>query len=791
MLPALLGVAATVPGRARGAEAPAGERSTLSNLKGRVVEAVRVRGNKTVPTAVILNVVRTREGDKLDPATVEEDYQRIFGLRKFSNVEAKVEPTAAGAIVLFSVVEQSQVADIFYRGNVAISTEDLQEVVDLKPGQAIDPFRIAMARQAVERLYRERNFPYAHVEVVQGELTRKGNVVFLIIEGPNVRVRDIQFVGNRHFTGSRLLDQVRSRTWIWIFRPGTLDFDQLEDDVAALRQYYQSKGFFDVRVGRKIIVSPDQKEVQIDFVIDEGPRYVVSKVSFVGNSALSDAKLRANLKLPEGQPFDAELIQRDIRQIVRDYSPFGFIYQPASDDPDYFRVGRRDYPYGAKVVFEREPGRVEIVYEIHEGKPFRLGRILVKGNEKTQDKVVLREMRVAPGQLYDSSEIQDAVDRLRATPYFESVTITPIGADPDSRDLLVEVLENRTATFTVGAGVNSNGGVGGNITYEQKNFDIANPPSTWRDIFSDRAWTGAGQSLRISLEPGTQQTNASVRWSEPWLFDQPYSYSIEGYLRHRQREKYDENRLGGRTSFGKRFDFHDSAVLTFRGEDVAIKNIDAPRLRAPEILQYQGHNTVTSIGLQLRRDTTEGGFIPYKGDTAVLNIEEVGGMGGEFYFPKLQLGYDRYFLVYEDLLERRTTLGLHLDSGWIPTNDAPFFEKFYGGGIGSVRGFGFRGISPRSGRDNDAVGGNFMVAGSLELSFPIASEFLRGVVFTDAGTVEEDVRVTTIRSSVGAGVRIILPLFGGAPLALDFAYPITKDERDDVQYISFSFGVTQ
>lgn len=787
-------VFAQTPATRPAATTPAADTAPSDNLaalRGRTIEAVRVMGNRTVPTPVILNAIRTREGDKFDPDTVQEDYQRVYGLQKFSNVEAKVEPTTTGVIVIFIVTEQNQITGIAFRGNVSISTEDLQSAVDLKAGQAIDLFRINLARQAIDRLYRDRNFPYAHTEVSQDDLARTGEVVFTIVEGAKVTVRKVGFVGNHSFTADKLKEHVKTQAWIWIFRPGTLDLDQVEEDVASLRQFYQGKGFFDVRIGRKIIVSPDQTEVEVDYLIEEGRRYIIRHVGFKGNKTLDDAALRKQLKLTEGMPFDQDIIQRDIRQMVRAYSPYGYIYQPYSDNPDYLHIGRREYPYGVKVIFQQEPGIVELVYEISEGKPFHLGRILVKGNAKTQDKVVLREMRVAPGQLYNSGEIQDATDRLRATPFFTSVTMTPIGDDPESRDLLVEVNEARTASFTVGAGVNSNGGLGGSITFNQRNFDIANWPDSWNDVLSDRSWTGAGQDFRVSVEPGTEQTNASVRWSEPWLFDQPYSLTTEGYLRQNQREHWDENRIGGRVSFGKRFDYVYSGLLTFRGEDVKVKSIEQPAIRARDILARAGHNTLSSISFQLRRNTTVGGMLPYRGSTAVIGIEQYGALGGEFSFPKLTMGMDSYFTLYEDLLDRKTILGLHLDTGWIPTNDAPFFERFYGGGIGSVRGFQYRGVSPRSGRADDPVGGNFMATGSVELSFPLAGDVLRGVVFSDVGTVEEDVRLTTLRSSIGAGIRLTVPFLGNAPIALDFAYPITKDDKDDVQYISFSFGMTQ
>jgi outer membrane protein insertion porin family len=755
-----------------------------AELAGRTVEEVQVLGNAQVSTAIIRNAIRTKVGDKLDPATVEEDYQRIYQLRKFSDVQARVEPTASGGVnVVFVVTEQRQVKGISFRGNRKVDTPTLLNLIDVRVGEAIDPFRIALSRGAIEDLYRGKNYPFTRITVDDAALRERGEVVFNIVEGPNVRIRNIDFRGNRSFSEDELKKQIRSASWIFVFRSGKYDPQQVEEDVAAIRRFYEQKGFFDAKVGRKLLFSPDMTELQIDFVIEEGQRYTVDRIRFAGNAQLSDEQIRSHLKLVEGRPWDNALLQRDIKEIVRAYSPFGYIFLPGSTDPDYLRID-------AKPVYRREEGHVELVYTIHEGKPFRVGRILVKGNSKSQEKLVLREMRFNPGDKYDSAAVQDASDRIRSRPYFDQVSITPIGADPNYRDLLVEVSEKKTATFNVGAGINSNGGVGGNITYQQRNFDPTNLPHRPGDIFSDKTFTGAGQDLRISLEPGTIQSNASIRFYEPWVFDQPYSFTGELYYRDREREDYNDQRAGARISFGHQFNYVWSGAITFRGENVLIDNLDDDEVRAREIVQAKGNSTLTSLGLSARRDTVNPGFLPYRGSVLTGGVDFYGALGGNYNFQRFTLGFDKYFTLSEDLTDRKTTLAFHGNLGYI-TGDSVFFERFYGGGLGSLRGFRFRGVSPRSGIDEDPVGGDFLATGTVEANFPVLGENLRGVVFTDFGTVERDIRIGTIRTSIGAGVRLVLPFFGQAPLAIDFAVPVTKDDQDDTQLISFSFGFTQ
>ncbi len=755
-------------------------------LKGRTVEEVRVVGNNTVSTNIIRNLIRTRPSDAFDPATVEEDYQRVYGLNRFANVQAKVEPTATGVIVIFEVQEQRQIRDIRFKGNAHVTTETLLNLIAMKPGEAIDPFRIATARQAIARLYLQRNYPYAHADVPFQELSRGGVLEFDIVEGPHVRIRKIQFLGNRSFTDEKLKDQIKSGAWFLFFSPGRFDPEQVEDDVGALRQFYLQHGFFDVRVGRKLIVSPDQTEMMISFPIEEGVRYKIGRITFKGATKVSERALREGLKLTEGRPYDVEALRRDVRSMVRVYSRAGgFIYQPQSNDPSYLNID-------TKQIFNKEAGTVDLIHDIHEGRQFRVGRFLVRGNSKIQDKVILREMRVSPGQPYNSFELQEAIDRLRATNLIAGAQITPIGDAPDVRDVLVEVKEAQTRFLTIGAGFTSNAGVLGNIGIEERNFDIANWPRSLREAISPRAFSGAGQYFKIQLEPGTIQSRASVQFQEPNLLDTPYSLSTYFYYSTRVREFYDEVRTGANIGLGRRWGAERewSARLNLRGEDVDITHIDDKPLRAPEILSGAGHHTVTSAGFDIRRDDSGNILLPWRGTSIGFGYERVGALGGPYDFDKFSADATAYFTLGEDLLDRKTILTTRARVGYI-NGESPFFEKFYGGGSGSIRGFRYRGVSPRSGPDDDPVGGVFSLTGGAELGFPLAGETLRGVVFADVGTVEREVRIGTIRSSVGIGVRLTLPIFGQIPLALDVGFPITKSRQDDTQIISFSLGFGQ
>ncbi len=810
-------------------QSPPADSFVSPELLGKKVEEVRVTGNSQVSSQEVLNLVRTHIGDKFDQATVEEDYQRIFTLKRFSNVEGRVEPTTTGVIVVFEVTEEKLIHSVIFSGNKSVDSDELRRAVAIKTGEAIEQFRISLAKRAIVNLYKTKNYPSAHVEVDNAELTRTGNLTFHVVEAQPVTIRNIEFIGAKSYTTGffgKLIDQVKSRRSLWIFNSGTYDPEQVDEDVASLRHFYQSEGFFNVAVGRKLIFSPDQTELQINFLIDEGVRFKVDKISFVGNKNVPEFVLRKNLHLVEGRYFDNELLQRDVKEVVRAYSPLGYVYDPSSPDPNYLRVGKPQYPWVAHVVYHDEPGTVELVYEISEGKPFRVGRIIVKGNDATQQKVVLRELHVSPGDKYNSGELEDAVDRLHGVASFSpqsgdpnTVSITPIGNAPDTRDVLVEVKEQKTAIIQFGGSVNSNLGLAGNATFEQRNFDITNVPTRFDDFLNDRAFTGAGQDLSISFSPGLDQTSASVRFTEPYLLDLPYSNSDEAHFQQTQREYWTETRGGGSFTFGKQINYDWSAALTLAAEDVKIGTIDdyypvtkrvdvidpvthEPRIggsgqvlthirsrRAPDVLIHAGHNTVTDIGLALRRDTTNHGPLTYRGSNLRFSYELFGALGGQYHYHQFGATFDGYQTLYTDLLDRRTVFNVHLDAGYI-LNDAPFFNRFYGGGQGSMRGFEYRGVGPRAGRDLDPIGGNLNLVGSIGLNYPIFGDNIRGVVFTDFGTVEPGIRIHTIRDSVGAGVRVTIPQLGfSRPLAFDIAFPVLKGNNDIKSIFSFGVGI--
>ncbi len=801
-------IACPVPARAQQTEQreayARSDAQAAADAAGLPIVDISIVGNRRTSDAAVLNAIRSEVGQPLDLATVSDDYQRVYALRRFRRVDARYEAVPLGnnrrgVRLVFEVEETLPVRAIRFRGNRAINDADLREIVEQQAGfvagESGDPLLLSFAVSAMERAYKQRNHALVRINAQRDEET--GAVVFDIVEGPVVRVRNIDFLGADSFSERQLKGQIGTRVW-WPLNffgyNGRFDEAQLEQDVASVRRFYQQEqGYFDARVGRRVVWSADLSEVQIEFLIDEGPRYEIGTLAIEGNEKLSEAEIRRILreaKVAPGQPYDRERLQAANRELVKAYSPFGLIYPEntppgVQPDPDYLTI---DVQPG----FRLEPGVVDLTLVVDEGRAFTVGNIEVRGNDKTQDKVILRQFDLAPGQPYDSDAVSRATRRLQSSGYFNSVRVTPVRTDlndDDERNLLIEVDERSTAILTFGGSVSSNGGVFGQIKYEQTNFDAFDFPGEFDDLFGE-AFTGGGQTLRISLEPGTTRTNASVSFFEPYFFDQPLGFGADAYYRTFRREQYRDTRGGGGVRFVPKFGRNLSIGIGLNGEDVRIYDLDEPDTdRAPEILAGRGHTTLTSVSANVGYTRVDSFINTSSGFKVDAAWETFGVLGGPS-FQKITAGANAFVPLYRDMRDRPTVFELRADAGAI-YNNAPFFERFYGGGFGSVRGFRFRGISPRSGPDDDAIGGDFSLTGSAAIGFPLYDETLRGVIFSDFGSVDDDPKLTTMRVSAGFGFRLTFQALGPVPIAFDFAWPLNSRDEDDEQVFSFSLGILQ
>jgi outer membrane protein insertion porin family len=767
LLAALLALAGPLAAAAHAqASAPANQPDTIIDI--------RVEGNVRMSAPAVLAGVKSRLGQPYSEQLAIQDEQSLVKTHRFASVRALKTQTDRGIILTFQVAELAVLEAVRLEGVKSLKEKDVRDLVTLNPGDAIDSLLIDNAIRNIQTKYRSEGYYFVQVSADPAALAQKNALVLRVVEGPRSFIRQISFQGNQALSAARLKEAVTSKKRQWPFVTGAIDVDAIEHDVAALTGLYRDEGFLDAQVASApLAFSNDKRRGELVFVIDEGPRYRLRQVSFEGNLVYAPQEIRKCIQSSAGLFFNGTTLRADLDRIKKAYGEIGYINAEVSART----------PYAPASATQGVPGagpQIDIVFVINEGRQYSLGAIDIRGNRITRENVIRRQLQIYPGQPYNTLAAEESQHRLSETQLFSKVTITPYGNAPDTRNALVSLEEAETGRFTIGAGINSNTGLVGTIIYQERNFEFRWPTSD--DLKQGRAFRGSGQTFSILLEPGLDQSNARIEWFEPYLFDKPYSLGLAGYGFTATRDGYDETRVGVNASLGHRFFNGWYGEIAQRAELVDVGNVDDDA--AKDIRDVEGGNLILGTKVSLIRDRTDSRWLPSKGDRLDLSYEQV---YGSFFFGKAQADYHRYWTLYTDELERKHILAARGSVGDI-IGDAPVFERFYGGGFGSLRGFEFRGISPRQGPDQNAIGGNFSFFAGSEYTFPLVGKMLRGALFLDSGTIEPGASVSNYRVSIGAGIRLHLPFFGPIPMSLDFGIPIMKADGDQTQIVSFNVG---
>ena len=755
--------------------------------EGRLIRDVRIEGLDKTPPQLVKNTLRTAVGKSYRQDRVNDDIRRLTFLGRFDTVVAKVEDNGDGSIdVIFAVTEQSSLLAMRFVGAKRFNNEELLTLVLLRPGDPIDKSLIDRGTRAIELAYGEKGHFAASVSYDEKALEEKRELIYTITEGPRVRVAELRYEGNDVFEDEQLASKVGQETYLWPFLSGYMDRTQLDIDVAAIRKYYQDRGYLNAQVGRRIDLSPRQNRAIVTFEVNEGQQHTVRdiKVRFTEDGAptndqlMSEEQIRMVLSLVKGGVYSDDRLA-DSQEAVRFwYGEIGFINTRV-------KINR---------VFDPNQPKVDVIVEIEEGTgPTVVDDIVIIGLTRTDQKVLLRRVRgLEPGRPVNLRGLEDTRRLVRESRWFSSGTITALGNEDDLyRSFLIEADEKNTGSFSIGAGLSSDSGVFGAISLEQRNFDINDWPESMDEFLAQRAFLGAGQTFNITLAPGNDISNYSIGFREPYLFESNYFFDINLSAFQAVREDFDEGRIGARTSFGRRLGDIWTGSVSFRFEQIDISAIepDAPT----DVFAVAGESSLSSVGFSLTRSTTDSNITPSRGSRLILGLNQYGAMGGDYDFTRFTAGYSQFWTLDEDFLGRKTILSLKLDTGYIPQDgdDVPLFERFYSGGR-DFRGFAFRGVGPRGIRNDtllvgdDPVGGRFQFVSRLQYEFPIYSQFIRWAVFTDQGTVQDDFGFDEWRVTVGTGLRLKLPFFGQAPIAVDFGIPVLEEEGDETQILSFS-----
>jgi len=725
-----------------------------------IVRVIEVKGNKSISTNTILSKIKTRIGEVYQENIISDDIKRLYLLGFFSDISVKTEKLTDGIKIVINVTERPLLEKISFEGmrRLYIKEEKLKEMIKSKEKEYLDYVKLKEDVETIKDLYIKKGFSDTRVEY-KIDLNQESNTVkvtFVVQEAKRVKIRKIDITGNNTYPDKRLLKLMKTKR-AWLFNPGILKEDVLNEDIKRLETFYKHNGFADVKIDYKVIRDPQRPFLYINIQIQEGKKYIVGKINIQGNSVVSESEIRSVLKnCSEGKVFSYDGVKEDMANIQGLYFDRGYIFAKVQET----------------VSIDSQTGRVDVSYSIVENEIGFVNKIKIRGNIKTKDIVIRRELRIYPGQRFDGEKLRRSKQRLENLGFFEEVSYDTEDTDiPNRKDLIVDVKEAKTGTFSFGGGYSTVDEFIGFVEIEQRNFDWKNFPY----------FTGDGQDLKLRASFGTLSDSYILSFTEPWFLDYPVSFGFDLYRERHERESdvgygYDEKRTGGDLRLGKELTEYLRGDLTYRYDTIEISGVREDATQ--DLKKEEGKNSISSMEFSLTQDKRDNRFLPTTGYLLTGSVQVAGGpFSGDKDFLKFFGRGSKYFPLWlNSVLELRLRLGIADAYG--DSEDVPIYERFFAGGAYTIRGYEERKIGPYDRITKDPLGGNSLLIGNIEYTYPLF-DFLRTAVFFDSGNVWEktsDLGSGGFKSSFGFGLRLKTPL---GPISLDYGIPLNKEPGED------------
>ena len=734
--------------------------SAQSIMSGGTLREIRVEGTQRIEPETVRSYLRLNPGDPFDPVLIDQSLKSIFATGLFADVTLRRE----GDALIVTVIENPIINRIAFEGNQRIDDETLEAETQLRPRVVFTRTKVQNDVQRILELYRRSGRFAATVEpkVIELEQNRV-DLAFEINEGPVTGIKSINFVGNRVFSDGRLREEIatsESSFWNFLSSSDTYDPDRLTFDRELLRRFYLSEGYADFRVVSVVAeLTPDREGFIVTFTVEEGPRYRFGLIDITTTLRnLDPMALREDLTVEEGDWYDASAIEESIDNLTERVGTLGYAFVDIRPRAD------RD----------REALTIDVVFEILEGPKVFVERIDIQGNVRTLDEVIRREFRLVEGDAFNSAKVRRSRQRIQNLGFFASVQVeNEEGSSPDRTVITVDVEEQSTGDLTFGAGFSSNAGPLGSIGLRERNL------------------LGRGQDLRLSFTLSGSRSELDLSFTEPYFLDRDLAAGIDLFRIEQEQDEssFDEERIGGALRAGYQISEKVRQVWRYTLARREISDVDDD---ASLVIQdEEGTRLESSIGQEITYDTRDSRFDPREGWVAGLSTQ-FAGLGGDVQFVKSSVDGGYYYSFTDDL-----TLSLQGEVGNITGvgDDTRASDRFFLGGT-SFRGFEFAGIGPRDANTDDSLGGKNFYTVTTELAFPLGlpEELqVRGRLFGIVGSlwdIDNDTAAviddeSSPRVSIGAGITWNSP-FG--PVLIDVGYPVVKEDFDESELISFSFG---
>ncbi len=743
-------------------------------------------GFKVVSEQYIRGNIQVKPGDVYDQLKIDDSVESLYRTALFEFIDVDVDRESEERVAItFNVRPKYRVGDIEFEGNDRASDRRLLQEVGMRTGVFIDEFVIKSNADKLVEYYQGRGFSDVSVDYrIDRDLeTGVGDVIFLVDEGDKIKIDNIRFSGNEYFSNRKLRGAMETKEWSyisWLTGNGKFDTDEFRESIDAILNLYREEGFLDVFIDEEAITQefPDnERNMIITIPITEGEQYYLGSISIEGNTVYTDGELLRLAPLVPGSVFSPESID-EAQKNINDY---------------YGSRGYLDSFVRAERIPNMTTGRIDIEFQVRESEKIFVENINIEGNTTTKTIVILRELALAPGDVFDMVTMERDKLRLENSRYFENVNISPEDTNiPGRKNLRIVVQEGRTGNFTFGAGFSSLEQASFFTEVSMGNFDLFN----WRSFFQ-----GDGQKFRLRLSIGSRRNSFVIDFQEPWLFERRLAFGVQLFREETENlfTEYNQDATGFSLSLRQRLIELVEGIYSYRLEQIEFSGVD------PQLLDQFGPNafddfTASRVGFTLLRDTRDRIIFTRRGNRVSISNQVSGtAFGGNIDNLRTEIRIAQFIPTF-DLLNQ--SLAVLIRTGSVVELEEQQFirpsERFYLGGPDDLRGFDFRRVGPKiplppdeNGviRDsNISLGGQSYNFLSLQYGFQIGEQF-QFVTFYDWGVVndtEYDFGFEGYNDNVGFGIRIMVM---GAPMRLDYGIPLTTDDsNDEGGQFHFTFG---
>ncbi len=747
------------------------ERMRLDLLRKERIAELDVEGNIVLDKDVVLMRLTIHKGDVFDVKAINAEVHRIFDLGYFEDVKVVVRDVSGGKKLVFVVEEKPLIQALGTKGTKEISEDDILAAVTTKKGAVLNPKLLSDDLNAIRELYRKKGFYKAQVEYqLEGADKRQKRLTFVIDEGNKLAIKGITITGAEQLDTSDIKGQLALKEEGWfsfITKSGILKEEMLERDAAAIEAFYGNRGFVDVKVGQPEVDIRDDG-IYINFNVQEGSRYKMGKVSFEGDLIEAPDKLEEAIVSPkmakEDKFFDRSALRDDRQKLIEFYTNYGYAYAEAD-------VRLNTLP---------ENKTVDVAFILSKHQKVYIRRVVLEGNSKTRDNVILRQLRLTDGDQFSGKALRRSTERLQKMDYFAEVDIQPVPTgNPNEMDLKVKVKDKPTGSISGGAGYSSYDGIFFTTSIQERNL------------------FGKGYILGASGKWSSKTTAYVLSFFNPRVNDSLLGAGIDLYNRKENFVSFSKDTTGGILKTVYPLGEYTDLYTNYRMDYYKIYNV--ANNTAASIQTMGGYRISSVVSVTAVRDTTNNRQSPSTGTVNSLSIANGGGIiGGDDNFVKYIGDSHFYYPVWKD-----TVFHWHGQAGVIhqnSDNEVPVFERFFLGGIENVRGYSTRKISSADENTGERIGGNKEFFTNFEYLFPISKEFgVTGVLFFDAGNTWKAGEMffssaqiqgdpapgLGLYKSIGPGIKYMSPL---GPLQVYYGYGLDKLEGSGRQKFEFSFG---